>query len=132
MHVTPGQCILGGYAFEPAAWNTRAAPSATIPADIAQHVRKIGKVEWGQTPAHDADGHGRHIADSVRLTAANFGQTEDQHMHGLWLEGTETVLCHTGTSPNAPMTTQTLAGAWNWLVDQALATPASHASGGKA
>lgn len=130
MHVTPGQCILGGYAFEPAAWNTRAAPSATIPADIAQHVRKIGKVEWGQTPAHDADGHGRHIADSVRLTAANFGQTEDQHMHGLWLEGTETVLCHTGTSPNAPMTTQTLAGAWNWLVDQALATPAS--DGGKA
>jgi hypothetical protein len=93
-----------------------------LPADIAEHVTKIGRVEWGQTPAHDAEGHGRHVADSVRLTAAHFGQTGDQHMHGLWLEGTETVLCHTGTSPNAPKTTQALVGAWNWLVDQA-ATP---------
>jgi len=111
----------------------RQGEGGKIPADIAEHVRKIGKVEWGQTPAHDADGHGSHVADSVRLTAANFGQTEDQHMHGLWLEGTETVLCHTGTSPNAPKTTQALVGAWNWLVDQALALPASNASdGGKA
>ena len=108
----------------------RQGEGLTIPADIAQHVRKIGKVEWGQTPAHDADGHGRHVTDSVRLTAAHFGQTDDQHMHGLWLEGTETVLCHTGTSPNAPKTTQALVGAWNWLVDQALAAPASHASDG--
>lgn len=101
-----------------------------IPADIAEHVRKIGRVEWGQTPAHDAEGHGRHVADSVRMTAAHFGQTEDQHMHGLWLEGTETVLCHTGTSPNAPMTTRALVGAWNWLVDQseAAATPKAPAT----
>ena len=119
------------------AWNSRtptpASGDVAIPAEIAAHVRKIGKVEWGQTPAHDADGHGRHVADSVRMTAANFGQSEDQHMHGLWLEGTETVLCHTGTSPNAPKTTQALVGAWNWLVDQsAFPTPDSSAVSGSA
>jgi len=94
-----------------------------LPPEIAEHVLSLGKVEWGQTPAHDAEGHGEHVARSVRLTAQTFGQTEDQHMHGLWLAGTETVLCHTGTSPNAPKTTQALVGAWNWLVDQASASP---------
>lgn len=100
------------------ATHSPAPTEAGIPGDIAAHVRKIGRVEWGQTPAHDAEGHGRHVADSVRMTAAHFGQTDDQHMHGLWLVGTETVLCHTGTSPNAPQTTRALVGAWNWLVDQ--------------
>jgi hypothetical protein len=96
-----------------------------LPADIAKHVLSLGRVEWGQTHAHDADGHGEHVARSVRLTAETFGQEGDQHMHGLWLAGTETVLCHTGTSPNAPKTTQALVGAWNWLVDQASTPPAT-------
>lgn len=90
-----------------------------IPDDILNHVAKLGKVEWGQTPAHDAEGHGAHVADIVQMTSEHFCQTEDQHMHGLYLEGTETVLCHTGTSPNAPQTTRALVGAWNWLCDQA-------------
>lgn len=99
--------------------DTKEAYGIELPADIADHVLKLGRVEWGQTFAHDADGHGQHVADSVRATAAHFGQADDQHMHGLWLEGTDTVLAHTGTSPNAPKTTQALVGAWNWLVDQA-------------
>lgn len=99
-----------------------------IPADIAEHVLSLGRVEWGQTHAHDAEGHGRHVADSVRITAANFGQDGDQRMHGLWLAGTETVLCHTGTSPNAPKTTQAIVGAWNWLVDQASGAPVPDAT----
>jgi len=96
----------------------------SIPEEIAAKVREIGRAEWGQTHAHDADGHGKHIAESVRLTAAHFGQTEDQHMHGLFVEGTETVICHTGTSPNSPEIARALTGAWNWLHDQATeATP---------
>ena len=79
-----------------------ASPAVGIPEDILAHVAKLGRVEWGQTHAHDAEGHGAHVAESVRKTAEAFDQTGDQHMHGLWLEGTETVLCHTGTSPNAP------------------------------
>lgn len=105
------------------------AADIVIPTDIAEHVLSLGRVEWGQTPAHDAEGHGAHVVNSVRLTAEHFEQTGDQHMHGLWLAGTETVLCHTGTSPNAPKTTQALVGVWNWLVDQALATtPARNTS----
>jgi hypothetical protein len=104
---------------EPARKADRLGEGVKLPADIAEHVLSLGRVEWGQTPAHDAEGHGAHVARSVRITAENFGQEGDQHMHGLWLAGTETVLCHTGTSPNAAKTTQALVGAWNWLVDQA-------------
>jgi hypothetical protein len=110
---------------EPARKADRLGEGVKLPADIAEHVLSLGRVEWGQTPAHDAEGHGQHVATSVRLTAEHFGQEGDQHMHGLWLAGTETVLCHTGTSPNAPKTTQALVGAWNWLVDQASAATSS-------
>ncbi len=89
---------------------------ASIPSAIRELVLSIGEAEWGQTFAHDAEGHAEHIAESVRKTAAHFGQTEDQHMHGLYLKGTETVICHTGTSPNSPKIAQAMTGAWNWLL----------------
>jgi len=98
-----------------------------LPPEVAAHILKIGRVEWGQTHAHDADGHGEHIARSVRLTAETFAQEGDQHMHGLWVEGTETVVAHTGTSPNAPATTQALVGMWNWFHDQAALSAAPSA-----
>lgn len=31
-----------------------------LPAAIAEHVLSMGRVEWGQTHAHDAEGHGAH------------------------------------------------------------------------
>lgn len=89
-----------------------------IPSAIAELVLRLGKAEWGQTPAYDADGHAAHVADSVRITADYFDQSGDQHMHGLYLKGTETVLCHTGTSPNSPTIAQAMTGAWNWLYEQ--------------
>jgi len=89
-----------------------------IPQDVLDLVQRIGRAEWGQTFAHDADGHADHVRESVKLTAENFGQTEPQHMHGLFVDGTETVICHTGTSPNSPAIAQALTGAWNWLYDQ--------------
>ncbi len=36
-------------------------------------------------------------------------------MHGLYIKGTETVICHTGTSPNSGQIARALAGAWNHL-----------------
>lgn len=95
---------------------------AQIPQDIAELVLRVGRAEWGSTPAHDADGHAEHIAESVRLTAEHFGQTEPQKMSGLYIEGTGTVICHTGTSPNSPGIARALTGAWNWLHDNASAT----------
>lgn len=91
-----------------------------VPKEIRDFIVSIGRAEWGQTPAHDADGHGKHIADSVRITAAHFDQMEDQTMHGLYIEGTRTIICHTGTSPNSPKSAQALTGMWNWILDLAL------------
>ena len=88
---------------------------AVIPAEIVECVLRIGLVEWGATAPHDADGHSAHVRSSVIETAAHFGQTEPQPMNGLYVEGTETVLCHTGTSPNSPTTARALTAAWNAL-----------------
>lgn len=100
------------------------AQREAIPADIAAVVLRVGRAEWGQTESHDAEGHGRHVADSVRKTAAHFGQSGEQRMQGLYVEGTDKVICHTGTSPNSPDVARALTGAWNWLHDQVRDTPA--------
>ncbi|WP_294277636.1 hypothetical protein [uncultured Sphingomonas sp.] len=98
-----------------------------LPTDIAERLLATGHVEWGQTPALDPEAHGAHVTASCRLTDEYFGQQGDQHMHGLYPVGTNTVLCHTGTSPNSPLNARALAGAWNWLVDLAKADEeASH------
>ena len=88
-----------------------------IPEDIAAVVRKLGEVEWGATAPLDADGHAANTKKSVERTAENFSQEGPQRMHGLYLKGSETVLCHTGTSPNSPISAQALCGAWNRLVE---------------
>jgi len=90
----------------------------TIPKDILETVLKIGRAEWGSVSARSAEEHGAHVCESVKMTAENFGQTEPQAMHGLYVEGSETVICHTGTSPNSPTNARALAGAWNHLHDQ--------------
>lgn len=89
-----------------------------IPQEIVDTVLKIGRAEWGSVSARSAEEHGKHVEQSVRMTAENFGQTEPQAMHGLYIEGTETVICHTGTSPNSPINARALTGAWNALHDQ--------------
>ncbi len=105
------------------AFSARAAIAAMqgelieVPEDLAGLLRSLSRAEWGQTEAHDAEGHGNHITASVRLTAEHFGQQGPQHMHGLYLEGTGTVICHTGTSPNSPQIARALTGAWNFLLD---------------
>lgn len=95
---------------------------AAIPADIAEQVLSMGKVEWGATAALDHAGHIEHLAGSLRMTREHFNFDDVPiQMHGLYLEGGETVLCHTGTSPNSGPNAQALAGAWNWLHDQCAA-----------
>lgn len=96
-----------------------------LPFDIAERVLATGYVEHGQTPALSPEGHGAHVTGSCRLTAERFRQQGDQHMHGLYPVGTETVVCHTGTSPNSALNARALTGAWNWLVDLAKADQAA-------
>jgi hypothetical protein len=79
----------------------------------------IGHVEWGTTHALDADGHADHVRNSVEITSETFGQTGHQEMHGLYVKGGETVIGHTGTSPNSPTHARILTALWNGFVDEA-------------
>lgn len=93
-----------------------------IPSAIAEQVLSMGRVEWGATAEFDQAGHLEHLAESLRLTRENFNYEDvPVPMHGLYLEGTGTVLCHTGTSPNSSANAQALTGAWNWLYEQCAA-----------
>jgi hypothetical protein len=71
-------------------------------AEMQKAALEIGHVEWGTTHSHDADGHADHVRNSVKITSETFEQIEDQKMHGLYVKGSETVIGHTGTSPNSP------------------------------
>lgn len=93
--------------------------SLELPRDVIEHLLKIGPADWGATEAMSAEKHGADTANSVRLTAAHFGQTEDQRMSGLYMAGTDIVICHTGTSPNSAKTARILTGLWNHAVQQA-------------
>ena len=91
--------------------------------DVLMEMQKaalsIGHVEWGSTHELDAQGHADQTKSSVEITADNFGQEGLQRMHGLYLQGTETVLCHTGTSPNSPTHARIMTALWNRFVDEA-------------
>jgi hypothetical protein len=79
----------------------------------------IGKVEWGATAPLSMTGHLAYIGKSIRLTAEAFKQTGRQPMHGVFVEGSETVVGHTGTSPNSGAHACILAALWNQFVDEA-------------
>jgi hypothetical protein len=80
----------------------------------------IGHVEWGATDKLDAQSHADHVKQSIENTADFFGQTELQAMHGLYIKNKETVICHTGTSPNSSMHARILTALWNRFVDEAI------------
>jgi hypothetical protein len=72
------------------------AEELAIPKELEDLLMTLGKVEWGATAALDAEGHAQHIAKSVTNSAKHFEQEGPQPMHGLYLDGTEIVVCHTG------------------------------------
>ena len=109
-----------------APFHTMARPSekVEIPRDIAEQVLSMGLVEWGATDRKLAADHSADFTETLRKTREHFNfEDVPVQMHGLYLEGTETVLCFTGTSPNSGANAQALAGAWNWLHTQSLSTP---------
>lgn len=102
---------------------------ASIPCDIAEQVLSMGRAEWGATDEKTSAEHLAAFENTLRLTRENFNLEDiPVRLHGLYLEGTETVLCHTGTSPNSGANAQALAGAWNWLHDQCKAQVEREAS----
>ena len=81
----------------------------------------IGPVEWGSTGELSISKHLEDTKASIKITSEYFGQTGNQSMHGLYVEGCNTVLCHTGTSPNSPTYARILTALWNGFVSDALA-----------
>ena len=92
---------------------------ATIPEDIAKHMVKMGRVEWGAVKAKTDAEHIADFGDTLHITRKNFSTPEGpQELHGVFLAGSETVMCHTGTSPNSPTNAQIMAGLWNSVLEQ--------------
>lgn len=89
-----------------------------LPREIQEQILSMGRVDWGATAALTEAEHLEHLASSLKATREHFNFEDiPVRMHGVYLEGTETVLCHTGTSPNSPTNAQIIAGVWNWLVE---------------
>lgn len=96
--------------------------SAAIPADIIETLRAIGPVEWGRSFEQTDEQHVADFVDTLRITREHFGTVGETEIHGVYLAGTNTVLAHTGSSPNSPQHARILVGAWNHLVEQAKVT----------
>jgi hypothetical protein len=79
----------------------------------------IGRAEWGATKPMSMTQHKIHVGNSIKITNENFEQEGPQKMHGLYLLGSNTVLCHTGTSPNSGTHARILAALWNRFVEEA-------------
>lgn len=86
-----------------------------IPEDLEERLMALGEVEWGHTGPLDDKEHLAHLTSSLRLTREHFGSEGPQDMHGVYLAGTETVVCHNGTSPNSPMHARLIVGLFNAL-----------------
>lgn len=91
----------------------RVADAVSIDGKGGDLVERIGLAEWGATDAMSAKDHAKHFEQSVEKTAETFDQDRPQRLHGLYIKGTETVICHTGTSPNSEKIARKLEGLWN-------------------
>lgn len=89
----------------------------TIPADIVARMQAVGKLDWGAIAAKPDAEHVSDFAESLRVTRENFNIKGDQSLHGAYVTGSETVVCHTGTSPNSAVHAQIIVGLWNSVLD---------------
>lgn len=97
-----------------------------VPKEIRTRLLKAGRVEWGATDKLTAEQHLEHLHSSLEWTANHNGTIGAVAMNGVYLEGEEIVLAHTGTSPNSPTHARILTGLWNGLHDAVAALEATH------
>lgn len=101
------------------ALHVRQREEPQLPAEIRAALLDRGKVHWGATAAKPDAEHVENFATTLQLTRAHFGTEGDQQLDGVYLQGTDIVICHTGTSPNSPIHARAITGAWNYLYDLA-------------
>lgn len=103
----------------------RPASKIELPDDVIESLLAMGRVEWGTSLHQPDEKHVEDLRDTLRITREYFGTEEEETaVHGVYLAGTNTVLAHTGNSPNSPQHARILVGAWNQLVDIAEAARA--------
>lgn len=90
----------------------------TIPPDLAERMLALGKIEWGAISNKTDEQHIADFADSLRITREHFQLEPGEHaLNGCYVQGTETVVCHTGISPNSATHGKIIAGLWNSVID---------------
>lgn len=94
------------------------AKELAVPSDISDAVLAIGRVEWGATYEKPDEDHVKDFTTTLRLTREHFNMDAiPVRMQGLYIEGSDIVVCHTGMSPNSAIHARALTGAWNHLHD---------------
>lgn len=97
------------------------AQGVMLPDDISAALRVIGRAKWGAVPARPDAEHVANFAKTLRITREHFSTEGPQELHGVYVAGSDVVICHTGTSPNSGVHARAIVGAWNWLLDTATA-----------
>jgi hypothetical protein len=77
-------------------------------------------VEWGALPEKTDEELIADYAQSLKTTRAYFDLAGPTKLHGVYAEGTETVMAHIGNSPTAGVRAVIFAQLWNALRDEAL------------
>jgi hypothetical protein len=104
--------------------NMQNLDTSTIPDDLKRRMIAVGKIEWGAIKAKTDEQHIADFANTLAITRKDHDLPEDpRELHGVFIAGTETVVCHTGTSPNSPAHAQIIAGLWNSVIDALMAAP---------
>ena len=83
--------------------------------DLLAYIKEAGAMDWGIVEAKSDEDHLKDFANSLRLTREHFQQAGPQPLSGLYKQGSDTVMAHTGTSPKAAVRARILAGLWNAL-----------------
>ncbi|AQQ02398.1 hypothetical protein B0E33_01335 [Roseibium algicola] len=98
-----------------------------IPDDIVERLLAVGPVEWGETATQSDEEHINQFRNTLNLTRDNFDLPDETALQGVYLEGSETIICHTGPSPNSAAHARIIVATWNHLLELAKAQLAAEA-----
>lgn len=91
--------------------------SALRESGLLEAAKALGGVEWVGTEAKSDDAHLDDFREILAMTRTKHSIGEGpREMHGVYLKGTGTVVCHTGTSPNSASHARIIVGLLNYVV----------------
>lgn len=94
-----------------------------LPDDVVASLIAIGEVEWGVSETQSDEKHVSDFIDTLRLTREYFTEMpEETALHYVACAGTSVLVASTGNSPNSAQHAKILTGAWNYLLDAAMAS----------